>query len=181
VPDVRSAVLSTGVTPPYAEQGNVAGVPVLLLHGYADSRRSFDLLLPTCRRRCTPTCRTSAATATPAAPPAATRPRTSRPTRRPSWTPSGSRRRSSPARVWKAAFRGLLDAEVPIESGTIAAPTLIVWGERDDLCPRSGQEALAAAIAGAELVTYPGTGHAVGCELPARTAADIAAFALRLS
>jgi rifampin ADP-ribosylating transferase len=86
-----------------------------------------------------------------------------------------------PARVWKAAFRGLLDAEVPIETGAITAPTLIVWGERDDLCPRSGQEALAAAIPGAELVTYAGTGHAVACELPARTAADLADFARRLS
>jgi non-heme chloroperoxidase len=87
--------------------------------------------------------------------------------------------RKLPARVWKAAFRGLLDAQVPIESGPIAAPTLIVWGERDELCPRSGQEALAGAIAGAELA-YPGTGHAVACELPARTAADITAFARRL-
>lgn len=85
-----------------------------------------------------------------------------------------------PARVWKATLEGLLDAHVPIENGTISAPTLLLCGDRDELCPRSEQEALAAAIASAEIVTYPGTGHLVACEQPARTAADIAGFAQRL-
>ena len=85
-----------------------------------------------------------------------------------------------PARVWKATLEGLLDADVPIECGTISAPTLLLWGDRDTLCPRSEQDALAAAIVSAELVTYPGTGHLVACEQPARAAADIVAFAQRL-
>jgi non-heme chloroperoxidase len=34
------------VTLPYVEQGEASGVPVLLLHGYVDSWRFFDLLLP---------------------------------------------------------------------------------------------------------------------------------------
>ena len=42
---VASVVLSTGVTLPYVEQGAVSGVPVLLLHGYADSWRFFEPLL----------------------------------------------------------------------------------------------------------------------------------------
>jgi non-heme chloroperoxidase len=41
----RTAQLSTGVTVPYVEQGDPDGVPVLLLHGYSDSARSFELLL----------------------------------------------------------------------------------------------------------------------------------------
>lgn len=85
-----------------------------------------------------------------------------------------------PARVWQDVFRGLLEADVPTESGAISAPTLILWGEQDALCPRSGQERLARAIPGAQLVTYPEAGHAVACELPARTATDLAAFALRI-
>ena len=42
---IQSAALSTGVTLPYVEQGDRAGVPVVLLHGYSDSWRSWELLL----------------------------------------------------------------------------------------------------------------------------------------
>jgi len=44
-PVVKSARLSTGVTLQYAEQGDPNGVPLVLLHGYGDSRRSYDLML----------------------------------------------------------------------------------------------------------------------------------------
>src|SRR5213083_2340671 len=42
---VKSAQLSAELTLPYAEQGDPAGIPVVLLHGYSDSRHSYDLLL----------------------------------------------------------------------------------------------------------------------------------------
>ena len=42
---VDSVALSTGVTLPYVTQGDTSGVPVLLLHGYADSWRFFEPLL----------------------------------------------------------------------------------------------------------------------------------------
>jgi pimeloyl-ACP methyl ester carboxylesterase len=45
-PVLKSAELSTGVRLPYVEQGDPAGVPVLLLHGYTDSWRSFEPVLP---------------------------------------------------------------------------------------------------------------------------------------
>ena len=38
--------LSNRVKLPYVEQGDPSGVPLLLLHGYADSWRSFELVLP---------------------------------------------------------------------------------------------------------------------------------------
>ena len=44
-PVIKSAKLSTGVRLEYAEQGDPNGVPLVLLHGYGDSRRSYDLLL----------------------------------------------------------------------------------------------------------------------------------------
>lgn len=47
-----------------------------------------------------------------------------------------------PARVWKAAVEGLLNDDSSEELDTIKAPTLIVWGDRDETCPRSDQEAL---------------------------------------
>ena len=63
------------------------------------------------------------------------------------------------------------------EFGTIKAPTLIVWSERDAFLPRREQEALAAAGAGAQLIAYAGAGNGFHWEEPARFAADLATFA----
>ena len=43
---IKSVELSSQVKLLYAEQGDPTGVPLLLLHGYADSWRSFELVLP---------------------------------------------------------------------------------------------------------------------------------------
>ncbi len=42
---MKSVDLSTGVTLPYVEHGDPTGTPVLLLHGYTDSWRSWQLVL----------------------------------------------------------------------------------------------------------------------------------------
>lgn len=55
-------------------------------------------------------------------------------------------------------------------------PTLIVWGDKDAIVPRSDQETIAAAIPDSRLVLYPGAGHALYCEEPARFASDVTAF-----
>jgi pimeloyl-ACP methyl ester carboxylesterase len=70
----------------------------------------------------------------------------------------------------------MLAATPPTEAGLITAPTRIIWGDRDQYIPLEEQLRLEAAIPGAELVVYEGTGHAVHWEEPARAAADIAAF-----
>ena len=44
--DTASLALATGVTLHYLVQGEPAGRPVILLHGYTDSRASFDRILP---------------------------------------------------------------------------------------------------------------------------------------
>lgn len=82
----------------------------------------------------------------------------------------------APARVWRAAFRAMLDDDFSAELPRIAAPTLIVWGDRDDFAGRAEQEALKAAIAGAVLKLHPGSGHAPHWEDPERVARQIAAF-----
>lgn len=87
----------------------------------------------------------------------------------------------APAHVWKAALEGLLTAVPPTETGTITAPTLVLWGDRDEFVPRSEAEALAGAIPGSRLVTYHGTGHLVTLEEPERVAADAVDLAERLS
>lgn len=81
-----------------------------------------------------------------------------------------------PAHAWKALLSGLGTATPPTESGTILAPTLILWGAEDKLLPRSGQEALAARITGSVLKVYPGVAHLVLWECPEQVAEDAAAF-----
>ena len=81
-----------------------------------------------------------------------------------------------PARVWKGVLEGLTGPDHPTELGEIRTPTLIVWGDRDQFCPRSDQDALAAAIAGSRLLVYPGVGHDPHWEQPERFAADLVAF-----
>jgi non-heme chloroperoxidase len=45
-PAIKSVDLSTKVKLPYAEQGDSSGIPILLLHGYVDSWRAFEGVLP---------------------------------------------------------------------------------------------------------------------------------------
>jgi pimeloyl-ACP methyl ester carboxylesterase len=75
----------------------------------------------------------------------------------------------------------MMTTDYSAELGKIAAPTLIIWGDQDPLCPRGEQEALAAGIVDARLVVYPGGGHNVHWEEPERFADDLAAFCQRLT
>lgn len=43
--DVRTAVLASGLTVPYAETGNSAGEAVVFVHAYVESWRYFEVLL----------------------------------------------------------------------------------------------------------------------------------------
>ena len=86
-----------------------------------------------------------------------------------------------PAHVWQETLEGLLAAVPPAETALITVPTLIVWGDRDELAPCEDQERLLAAISGSRLVVYEGAGHVVHWEQPQRVARDIAAFATDLS
>jgi pimeloyl-ACP methyl ester carboxylesterase len=86
-----------------------------------------------------------------------------------------------PASVWRKSLNGLCTAVPPTETGTITAPTLIIWGERDGLLSRDDEEALAAAIAGSQLTVYDDTGHLVLWEQPERVANDLTDFVKGLS
>ncbi len=81
-----------------------------------------------------------------------------------------------PARVWQAAFKGLMESDLSGELGKIKAPTLIVWGDKDTYFLRDHQDALAAGISGSKLVIYPGVGHGVHWEATERFAADLLSF-----
>ena len=85
-----------------------------------------------------------------------------------------------PAHVWRAAFEGLLELDVAGDLPKISAPTLILWGDHDSVAPATQQDVLADAIAGSQLIVYPGVGHALHWESPDRCAADLAQFCNRI-
>jgi pimeloyl-ACP methyl ester carboxylesterase len=62
----------------------------------------------------------------------------------------------------------------------IAVPTLVLHGDADVVIPVSSSVALAAAIPGARLITYPGVGHVPMEQIPDRSAADVGAFLARV-
>jgi non-heme chloroperoxidase len=80
-----------------------------------------------------------------------------------------------PARVWRAAFSGLLEVDHRPLLGDITAPTLILWGNQDELFQRGDQDGLLAAIPEASLIEYP-AGHALHWEMPQEIAADLEKF-----
>ena len=84
--------------------------------------------------------------------------------------------RKLPARVWRDAADGLAAFDDTADLGRIAAPTLLVWGDRDGLLPPHEQQRLVAAIPGARSQLYPETGHSPHWERPERFAADLEAF-----
>ena len=81
-----------------------------------------------------------------------------------------------PARVWQAVADGFCAFDDAADLGRIAAPTLILWGERDAYFPGEEQKRLAGAIPGARLTVYADTGHGPHYERPDRVAADLEAF-----
>jgi pimeloyl-ACP methyl ester carboxylesterase len=81
-----------------------------------------------------------------------------------------------PAKVWKAAWAGLLEADLTPDLPFISAPTLLIWGDRDDIALRSEQDVLWRSIPNPRLETFAGAGHAPHWEEPERFAALVADF-----
>ena len=81
-----------------------------------------------------------------------------------------------PAHVWREALNGLTAARPPTDVATITAPTLILWGDHDELLTRDDEERLAAVIPDSRLIVYEQTGHLVLWEQPERLASDLTSF-----
>ncbi len=58
----------------------------------------------------------------------------------------------------------------------IAAPVLLVWGEKDAMIPVANAQDYLRLLGNARLVTFPDLGHVPHEEAPARTLAPVAAF-----
>lgn len=83
--------------------------------------------------------------------------------------------RKVPARVWKEALRGLMEADLPVTLDRITAPTLLISGDRDAFV-RSDQDVLLRGIPNARLLVYEGVGHGVHLAYPERVIEDLIGF-----
>jgi non-heme chloroperoxidase len=86
----------------------------------------------------------------------------------------------APVHVWQQALRGIMTTNTADDLSRITAPTLIIWGTEDPLCPRSEQEILLAGIGNSRLSVYRGGGHCVNWEQPDAVAAEIIELATRV-
>ena len=81
-----------------------------------------------------------------------------------------------PGHLWREVLDNLLAYEDATQLVRIAAPTLVLWGDRDALFPRADQEGLVAAIPDATLKIYRDTGHCPNWERPEAVVAELCAF-----
>ena len=81
-----------------------------------------------------------------------------------------------PARVWKAAFDGMLAYDLEDRLESISVPVLAVWGDSDVIFGQADWDALAATLPNVRIELYPGAGHATHWEHPDRFASDLVAF-----
>lgn len=88
--------------------------------------------------------------------------------------------RKVPARIWRAAFDGMLEDRFCAGIPTIQAPALLFWGSADCYALRADQDLLRSALPRARLLVYEQTGHALHWEQPLRFANDLADFVAEL-
>jgi pimeloyl-ACP methyl ester carboxylesterase len=81
-----------------------------------------------------------------------------------------------PARVWKLALEGVIAEDYQPRLNKIKIPTLIVWGDKENIFLRPEQDILKAKIANSTLKTYPDAGHSPQWEFPEKFAADLTEF-----
>ena len=81
-----------------------------------------------------------------------------------------------PARVWRAVMAEMLSPKAQVELAKIKTPTLILWGDKETVFPRSEQDLLLAALPNARLKVYEDTGHSMHWERPDRFAKDLQEF-----
>ncbi len=80
-------------------------------------------------------------------------------------------------KVWESGLWQRIDVRPLLAE--IKCPTLILVGELDMICGPAQGQVIADAVAEAEIVTIPGSGHFVGVEQPERFREEILSFAAR--
>ena len=74
--------------------------------------------------------------------------------------------RQVPAATWRHALQAMSGFDRRAALAHIHVPTLLVAGEQDHVAPPAAMQAMAGAIAGAELLCLPATGHLPHLEQP---------------
>ncbi|MGD0303307.1 MAG: alpha/beta hydrolase, partial [Candidatus Acidiferrales bacterium] len=82
----------------------------------------------------------------------------------------------APASTWHGLGKSF-ESQQPVPFDQIKVPTLVFWGDKDNFFQKADEELLVSKIAGAKLVVYPNTGHALHWERPERFAKDLSEFA----
>ena len=91
----------------------------------------------------------------------------------PEWSIEQVRTNEAAARAFWPLGNTRLDKRLPL----IAAPTLLLWGERDRVMPKSYVERFARALPGrSEIRVIPGAGHLAELDKPQEVAAAILAW-----
>ena len=83
---------------------------------------------------------------------------------------------SLPARVWQEVMTEMMSPKAQAELSKIKVPTLILWGDKETVFPRSEQDLLLASLPNARLKVYEDTGHGMHWERPERFAKDLQEF-----
>jgi 3-oxoadipate enol-lactonase len=77
---------------------------------------------------------------------------------------------------YAAALRALVTTDFRSQLKRIAVPTMVVVGSEDKVLPEERSQYLAAHIAGAHFVRFPGIGHLCNIEAPEAFAAAVGGF-----
>ena len=78
-----------------------------------------------------------------------------------------------------AAVRTCFGADVRHLLGAVSAPTLVLWGDRDDKTPRALSDEIASGIRGSELRVVADAGHLAPLDNPSAFARDVTNFLQR--
>ena len=84
--------------------------------------------------------------------------------------------RPTPQETWRAQMAAIAAFDASGRLGAIAAPTLVITGDRDLIMPAENSRALARGIRGARGVNVKGAGHCFFWEAPERAAGAIVDF-----
>ena len=82
----------------------------------------------------------------------------------------------TPVHVWREVMAEMLAPEANVELKEIKTPTLILWGDKENIFPRSEQDLLASSLRNSALRVYADTGHALHWERPEWFAKDLQQF-----
>ena len=81
-----------------------------------------------------------------------------------------------PVHVWKGALSGVIATKIADDLHRITVPTLVIWGDKETVFPRSEQDLLVSKLQNATLKIYPDAGHSPNWEYPEMFARDLNEF-----